>query len=54
MAAVLADELKIQAKLIKGGGGIFDVVADGELVFSKHEVGDFPDESSVIQKLKGS
>ena len=43
--------------LIKGGGGIFDVHVDGVLVFSKHQVGRFPDESEVeaiIRKLKNS
>jgi selenoprotein W-related protein len=38
--------------LIEGGGGIFDVSADGELVFSKHQVGRFPEEDEVLQKLR--
>lgn len=28
--------------LAKGSGGVFDVVMDGELVFSKHQAGRFP------------
>jgi len=33
---------KIQAELIAGGGGIFDVVVDGKQVYSKHQTGRFP------------
>jgi selT/selW/selH-like putative selenoprotein len=42
--------------LIKGRGGIFDVAADGKLVFSKHDAGRFPDDDEVlaaIRKLNG-
>jgi len=37
--------------LIRGGGGIFDVHQDGELVFSKHEAGRFPEDDEVLEKL---
>jgi selT/selW/selH-like putative selenoprotein len=42
----------IQAELIKGRGGIFDVAADGKLVYSKHETGRFPEESEVVEALR--
>jgi len=32
----------IRPALIKGGGGIFDVKVDGELIFSKKQAGRFP------------
>jgi len=38
--------------LIKGKNGVFDVVADENLIFSKHEVGRFPDEEEVIKLLQ--
>jgi len=45
-AAGLADELErrtgTRPALIKGGGGIFDVKLDGELIFSKKQAGRFP------------
>jgi len=45
-AAGLADELEqklgIRPQLIKGGGGIFDVKLDGDLIFSKKQAGRFP------------
>jgi len=37
--------------LIKGSGGVFDVFVDGKRVFSKHEVGDFPDETALIEEV---
>jgi predicted Rdx family selenoprotein len=37
---------------VKGSDGIFDVVADGRLVFSKHAAGRFPDEGEVIAALR--
>ena len=35
-------ELGVEPKLVKGGNGILDVLADGKLVFSKHRDGRFP------------
>jgi selT/selW/selH-like putative selenoprotein len=43
--------LGLEAELIRGGG-IFDVVADGDLVFSKYEVGRFPKNEEVLDKLR--
>ena len=51
MAAAIEDELDIVPKLIKGGGGIFDVKADGRLIYSKHETGRFPEDQEVIAGL---
>jgi selT/selW/selH-like putative selenoprotein len=32
---------------VKGRDGIFDVTLDGELIYSKHETGRFPDAGEV-------
>ncbi len=37
--------------LEKGGGGVFDVIVDGKLLFSKHTEGRFPQESEILDKL---
>jgi selenoprotein W-related protein len=37
--------------LIAGRGGIFDVEVDGKLIFSKHEVGRFPEDAEILEKL---
>lgn len=52
LAAELRDAFGVEARLIKGGGGIFDVIADGDLVFSKHQVHRFPDDGEVTDRIK--
>jgi selenoprotein W-related protein len=39
-------------ELVEGGGGVFDVVCDGELVFSKHEAGRFPADDEIVALLR--
>ena len=41
----------IQADLIKGGSGTFDVRMDGELIFSKHNQGRFPEHEEILDQL---
>jgi predicted Rdx family selenoprotein len=31
---------------------VFDVFADGELVYSKHQSGDFPGEDDIVRRLR--
>jgi hypothetical protein len=45
-------ELGIDAQLIEGDKGVFDVVADGDLVFSKYAAGRFPEHGEIIQALR--
>lgn len=52
MAAKVNDELGIEAELIEGEKGIFDVIADGDRVFSKHAAGRFPDEREIVDALR--
>ena len=40
-------------ELIAGSGGIFDVSADGRLIFSKHRLGRFPEAGEIIRLLCG-
>ncbi len=53
MAAVISKELCIEAVLVKGDKGIFDVVADGALIFSKYKEGRFPNPGEIAQMLHG-
>jgi selT/selW/selH-like putative selenoprotein len=41
----------VKARLIKGARGVFDVKVDGRLVFSKHQVGRFPEHAEVLSQL---
>lgn len=38
--------------MIRGSGGVFDVHVDGDLVFSKHAEGGFPDEQEVVRRIR--
>ncbi len=52
MAEKLKTSLKLETDLIEGRNGIFDVELDGKLVYSKNKTGEFPDEESLIQKIR--
>jgi selT/selW/selH-like putative selenoprotein len=52
LAAELKNEFGVQARLIRGGGGIYDVTVDGEVVFSKFRAGRFPDPGEVAKILR--
>ena len=41
----------VEAELVKGAGGVFDVVVDGKLIYSKHQTGRFPDPEEILAKL---
>jgi len=47
LAAELDGEFGVKASLIRGGGGIYDVKVDGDLVFSKFRAGRFPNPGEV-------
>jgi selenoprotein W-related protein len=40
-------------KLIPADGGRFEVTLDGELIYSKLETGDFPDNKQILEQIKG-
>ena len=37
--------------LLAGSGGVFEVTADGELLYSKRATGVFPDDNQLVQTL---
>ena len=37
--------------MVEGGRGIFDVVVEGDLIFSKHQVGRFPKPGELTKML---
>lgn len=43
-----------QVTLIKSGGGVFEVVVNGELVYSKKATGCFPDEQMLMKQISES
>lgn len=52
MAAELKEEMDMESDLIKKGGGIFEVYLDDDLIFSKQELGRFPNDGEVLALLK--
>jgi len=45
--------MSIDVELIEGSGGIFDVRADGDLIYSrKQQDGRFPEHNEVLEALK--
>ncbi len=38
--------------MVPGGNGIFDVIVDGDTVFSKYDAGGFPEDGEVVEKMK--
>ncbi|MCP4035680.1 MAG: hypothetical protein GY944_30270 [bacterium] len=52
MAAAIEETFETRSDLTAGGGGIFDVLVDGRLVFSKHEQGRFPTEVEILEALR--
>jgi selenoprotein W-related protein len=52
LAAELEKELGAEVSLVKGKDGVFEVEADGRLVFSKRKLGRFPEPGEVIGLLR--
>jgi selenoprotein W-related protein len=51
LAAEIKKQRGIDATLVRGSGGEFEITLDGELLFSKRQSGRFPDFEEVLEKL---
>jgi selT/selW/selH-like putative selenoprotein len=51
LAAQIEDAFDVQSKLTIGKPGQFDVVVDGQLIFSKQNVGRFPEHQEVLDAM---
>ena len=56
-ALSLRDELSkmfgINPELIEWGGGVFEIKANGHLIFSKKQLGRFPEDKEISNLIKG-
>ena len=52
MAAEIKQALGVEPQLVKGDSGVFDVAADGALLFSKHREERFPDAAEIMARLR--
>jgi selenoprotein W-related protein len=52
----LADKVKeafgIEVQMIPSGGGVFEVICQGEKIASKKETGLFPEEEAVLKAMR--
>ena len=53
MAAEIKNELGVDPKLVRGAGGVFNVIVGNDTIYSKHETGVFPNEREIVEKLRG-
>lgn len=53
----MRDELSnlfgINSELIESGGGVFEIKANGHLIFSKKQLGRFPEDEEISNLIKG-
>jgi selenoprotein W-related protein len=54
LAEAIEKAIGAETELIASGGGVFEVFADGKLVFSKRQLGRFPEEGEILVKLRGT
>ena len=52
LAETLKNEFGIEAEFIKSSGGAFEVVADGQLIFSKKKEKRHPSHEEILKSLK--
>lgn len=51
LAGKIKEQMGIEPELIPGGGGIFDIEVEQDLVYSKFKTGTFPDEDQLVSDL---
>jgi len=51
LAADLKEKYNEESELIASSHGVFEVVVDGTNIFSKKELGRFPDHSEIIESI---
>lgn len=52
MSAEIGHHDSAQIELLAGGGGVFDVRVDGNLIFSKHDQGRFPEPGEIAKLIE--
>jgi selT/selW/selH-like putative selenoprotein len=51
LANTIKDKYATESELIRSSGGVFEVFKDGNLIFSKHKLGRFPEDKEVLDLL---
>ena len=53
MAAEIKKEFGIEPTLIRSRGGVFEVILEGKVIFSKKRIGRFPEAEEIAQLIRG-
>lgn len=51
LAVAIKDALGIDSDLVSGSDGVFDVVVNGQTVFSRQETGRLPGHDEILERL---
>ncbi len=51
LAAKLQRKLSADVELIASSGGVYEIVVDGQLIYSKKSTGTFPDDQKILGQL---
>ena len=52
LAAQIKDKTGVSAQMVSGSNGIYDVVVDDRIIFSKHKENRFPENAEILDLLK--
>ncbi len=52
MAAEIKETFEVESELLADGKGIFDVMVDDNLVYSKYQTGRFPEPNEVTRIIR--
>ena len=47
----MREQFGTAVRLVASGGGVFEVIVDGRLIYSKRATGEFPDEEQLLAGL---
>ena len=51
LAANVKQYFGLEMQLIKSSGGVFEIKLDGQLIYSKKQTGEFPEEMDVVNQI---
>ena len=51
MAAAIRKSRWLEAQLVQGRGGVFDVEVDGKLIYSKDKTHRFPTDDEILSQI---
>jgi len=51
---LLREQCGIEVELVRSSGGVFEVTIEGDLIYSKKQTGEFPDEMKIVKQVSNS